>query len=221
MMVDQTTHWAETVPVSGTSIRDSADAFFQGVPDQLTSDRGALFTSDVWASLCLRLGIKHLLTYAYHPQSNGLVESFHRQLKDALQTRLAGVQWAKHWVLLGLRAAPKETATYPQPKRSMDSPSYSLRKVQFSRDHNTGDSGEDSFSDQQFHALSHQASDFAGGINLCNGGSQDSDICVCAQRGIIPSPAPKIQYQGSYLVISHVEKLFPFGCWRPSCNSLH
>jgi hypothetical protein len=33
-----------------------------------------------------------------------------RQLKDALQSRLAGDKWVLHlpWVLLGLRAAPKE-----------------------------------------------------------------------------------------------------------------
>jgi len=38
------------------------------------------------------------------------VERVHLQLKDALRARLAGAQWAQHlpWVLLGLRAAPKE-----------------------------------------------------------------------------------------------------------------
>ena len=39
-----------------------------------------------------------------------MVERTHRQLKDALRARLAGNQWPEHlpWVLLGLRAAPKE-----------------------------------------------------------------------------------------------------------------
>jgi hypothetical protein len=39
-----------------------------------------------------------------------MVERSHRQLKDALRARLAGVNWYQHlpWVLLGLRAAPKE-----------------------------------------------------------------------------------------------------------------
>jgi hypothetical protein len=39
-----------------------------------------------------------------------MVERTHRQLKDALRARLAGSDWPLHlpWVLLGLRAAPKE-----------------------------------------------------------------------------------------------------------------
>ena len=58
--------------------------------------------------LCSRLGIRHIMTTSYHPQANGMVERVHSQLKDSLCAREAG---AEHllWVLLGLRAAPKET----------------------------------------------------------------------------------------------------------------
>jgi hypothetical protein len=57
-----------------------------------------------------KMGIKHVMSTAFHPQSNGLVERAHRRLKDALKSRLAGPQWTEHlpWVLLGLRAAPRE-----------------------------------------------------------------------------------------------------------------
>jgi hypothetical protein len=50
------------------------------------------------------------MTSAYHPQANGLVERFHRQLKASLRSRLCGVDWLKHlpWVMLGLRISPKE-----------------------------------------------------------------------------------------------------------------
>jgi hypothetical protein len=39
-----------------------------------------------------------------------MVERFHRQLKDALRARLVNQDWLSQlpWVLLGLRAAPKE-----------------------------------------------------------------------------------------------------------------
>jgi transposase InsO family protein len=80
------------------------------VPAVITSNRGSQFTSALWDSLCTILGIRHVQTTAYHPQTNGLVERFHRRLKDALQARLASPAWTAHlpWVLLGLRAAPRE-----------------------------------------------------------------------------------------------------------------
>jgi hypothetical protein len=60
--------------------------------------------------LCSRLQIQHITTTAFHPCSNGMVERCHRQLKDALRARSAANDWPDHlpWVLLGLRAAPKE-----------------------------------------------------------------------------------------------------------------
>ena len=53
-------------------------------------------------------------TTAYHLQSNGLVEWFHRHLKSALRARLSGPSWTKDlpWVLLGIRTASKEDLGY-------------------------------------------------------------------------------------------------------------
>jgi transposase InsO family protein len=74
-----------------------------GGPADITSDMGVQFSSGVWAGLCQRLGISHHSTTAYHPQSNGMMERFHRQLKDALRARLQGQDWVSQlpWVLLG------------------------------------------------------------------------------------------------------------------------
>jgi hypothetical protein len=76
----------------------------------LTSDRGPQFTSTVWSELCRILNIRHRQTTAYHPEANGLVERLHRRLKDALKARAAAANWSEevHWVLLGLRAQPRE-----------------------------------------------------------------------------------------------------------------
>ena len=56
------------------------------------------------------LGTKLHHTTAYHPQSNSLVERFHRHLKTALRARLSTPNWLDElpWVLLGIRTAPKE-----------------------------------------------------------------------------------------------------------------
>ena len=81
-----------------------------GVPLRITSDRGAQFTSKLWADLSELLGIQLSVTTAYHPQANGLVERFHRHLKEALKACLTGHDWADQlpWVLLGLRSEPKQ-----------------------------------------------------------------------------------------------------------------
>ena len=115
-IIDRSTRWVEAIPLSSTTATACADALVAGwisrfgVPAVMVTDRGVQFTSAVWAVLCQRLGIKHNTTTAYHPQSNGMIERFHRQLKDSLRARLASTDWPSHlpWVLLGLRAAPKE-----------------------------------------------------------------------------------------------------------------
>ena len=115
-IIDQSTRRVEVLPLSSTTATACADAFVAGwiarfgVPASITIDRGVQFTSAFWAVLCQRLGVQHVTTSAYHPQSNSIVERFHRQLKDSLRARLASVDWPSHlpWVLLGLPSAPKE-----------------------------------------------------------------------------------------------------------------
>jgi hypothetical protein len=110
-MVDRTTRWPEVVPLSSTTTAYCAHALLTGwiqrfgVPSTITSDRGPQFTSAVWAALCSLLSINRSTTTAYHPQSNSIVERFHRRLKDALRARAAGADWMKHLslVLLGVR----------------------------------------------------------------------------------------------------------------------
>jgi hypothetical protein len=115
-MADRSSRWLEAIPLKSMAAEDCVDvlilawvAWF-GVPTIITSDQGSQFTSSLWAGLTKLLGIKHVQTTAYHPQSNGMVERTHRQLKAILRARLAGSIWPEHlpWVLLGLRTAPKE-----------------------------------------------------------------------------------------------------------------
>ncbi len=119
-VVDRTSRWPEAVPLTGTTAAECAAALFSGwiqrfgVPETLTSDRGTQFTSSLWAALCRLLDISHRPTTAYHPQSNGMVERFHRRLKDALRARCAAADWHAHlpWVMLGIRAAWRMDGSY-------------------------------------------------------------------------------------------------------------
>jgi transposase InsO family protein len=92
-IIDRTSRWPEGITFAATTTVDCANVLFQGwvsrfgVPAVITSDSGAKFTSSLWAALCSLLNIQHNQTTAYHPQSNGMVEHFHRGLKDALRAR--------------------------------------------------------------------------------------------------------------------------------------
>ena len=115
-IVDRFTRWPEAVPLSDISATTCARALIGhwiarfGLPTTVTSDRGAQFTSAIWAAIVKLLGISHSRTTAFHPQANGILERFHRTLKSALRARLDGPNWVDElpWVLLGIRTAPKE-----------------------------------------------------------------------------------------------------------------
>jgi transposase InsO family protein len=114
-IIDDSTRWLEAVPVKNMEATMAADALVTGwicrfgVPAAVTSDRGTQFTSAVWETLCMRLGIKHITTTAFHPCSKRTVERAHRQLKDTLLACQAANDWPERlpWVLLGLWVAPK------------------------------------------------------------------------------------------------------------------
>ena len=111
--------WSEAVPLKSTTAEECARVILCswiplfGVPSVITSDHGAHFTSSVWSPLCRFLGIVHSPTTSFHPQSNGIVERFHPQLKVSLCACLAGTDWFHHLplVLLGLRSIPREDSS--------------------------------------------------------------------------------------------------------------
>ncbi len=60
------------------------------VPKSIVTDRGALFTSKFWSSLCYFLGIKKKLSTAFYPQIDGETERQNRTMEACLR---AFVNW--------------------------------------------------------------------------------------------------------------------------------
>ena len=114
--VDRFTRWPEAFPLSHITAEAVAQAFLSGwisrfgVPSTIVTDRGRQFESDLWHTLMSLLGSKRAHTMAYHPQTNGMVERFHRQLKAALKAQPNPHSWmdALPLVLLGIRTSLKE-----------------------------------------------------------------------------------------------------------------
>ena len=114
--VDRYTRWPEAIPLTSITAKAVAQAFLTGwisrfgVPSTIVTDRGRQFESRLWTNLMSLLGSKRARTTAYHPQTNGMVERFHRQLKAALKAQPTPDTWIDTLplVLLGLRTALKE-----------------------------------------------------------------------------------------------------------------
>ena len=88
--VDRFSRWPVAVPLADTTAATVADAFAQGIvanygiPASITTDNGSQFCSALWTQLMQTWGIKSHFTTTYHPESNGLVERFHRRLKESM-----------------------------------------------------------------------------------------------------------------------------------------
>lgn len=113
--VDRFTRWPEAFPIADIEAETVARHFFDGwitrfgVPAKVTTDQGRQFEARLFKKLAETTGFERIRTTAYHPQSNGLVERFHRQLKAALRCH-ASDRWTRTLpiVLLGVRTAWKD-----------------------------------------------------------------------------------------------------------------
>ena len=112
-IIDRFTRWPEAIPLPDALASSCASALIQhwisrfGVPEDITSDRGAQFTSTLWKEVNMLLGTAIHNTTAYHPQANGMVERLHRQLKASLKARMTTADWMMELphVLLGIRTS--------------------------------------------------------------------------------------------------------------------
>lgn len=114
-MIDRFTRWPVAVPLANIEADTVATAFFAhwiaqfGTPLKITTDQGAQFESRLFAALSKMVGATKIRTTPYRPQSNGIIERWHRTVKTALMCN-GPTPWPDLLpsVLLGLRVAYKE-----------------------------------------------------------------------------------------------------------------
>lgn len=113
-MIDRTTRYVEAVPLVSKTAEECASELLShwicrfGMPSIITTDQGKQFESNLFQQLCNSLRITRIRTTGYHPQSNGLIENWHRTLKASLTAH--GKSWLASLplVLLGLRTAVRD-----------------------------------------------------------------------------------------------------------------
>lgn len=92
VVVDRLTKQSIFVPCNTTDDAPQLAKLFlkhvfskHGLPTDIVSDRGVLFTSKFWRSLCSMLDIQQRLSTAYHPQTDGQTERTNQTLEQYLR----------------------------------------------------------------------------------------------------------------------------------------
>ena len=84
------TKWPEARALPDAKAASVVSFFYEDIicrhscPRELLIDQGTHFVNALLDALCAQLGVKHRLSTAYHPQTNGLVERFNRTLCEIL-----------------------------------------------------------------------------------------------------------------------------------------
>lgn len=113
--IDRFSRWPAIIPIEDITAETIAKALIRGwishygVPQKITTDQGRQFESSLFNKMSQLLGCQHFKTTPYHPQSNGIIERFHRTLKASIKCYTNANDWSEILPLLtlGLRTIYK------------------------------------------------------------------------------------------------------------------
>jgi len=121
VLVDYATRYPEAAPLKNIDSETVAEALWNmwsrlGIPDEVYSDCGTQFISDVMGQVHQLLSVKGITTTPYHAQANGLVERFNGTLKKMLQKLCLEQprQWDRYInaLLFAYREVPQESLKF-------------------------------------------------------------------------------------------------------------
>lgn len=90
-VIDRFTRWSTAIPIKDATAATVATALVagwvqhHGTPHRIQSDQGTCFTANLFHELNVMLDTHHIKTTAYHPPANGIIERWHRTLKNAIK----------------------------------------------------------------------------------------------------------------------------------------
>lgn len=113
-----TTRFPEAIPLSSIKAKVVIKELVKfctifGLPRVVQTDQGSNFTSKAFTQALVELGVKHQLSSAYHPESQGALERFHQTLKSMLRSYCIanGKDWAEGlpYLMFAAREAEQES----------------------------------------------------------------------------------------------------------------
>ena len=121
VVCDYSTRYPEAIPMKTVDAESVADELVKmfarvGIPQEILTDQGTNFTSQLLAEIYRLLHVDALRTSPYHPQTDGLVERFNGTLKEMLKKTASadGKDWDKllPYVLFAYREVPQESTGF-------------------------------------------------------------------------------------------------------------
>ena len=113
VICDYATRYPEAIPLRTTDAdrvaKELVNFFIRvGVPEEILTDQGTNFTSQLLQEVYRLLHVKPIRTFPYHPQTDGLVERFNHTLKSML-TNAEGKNWEEllPYLLFAYREVPQ------------------------------------------------------------------------------------------------------------------
>jgi len=92
IVIDRLTKMAHFLPCTKEiDVRQFSELFMReifqlhGLPKDIITDRGSIFTSDLWKETTKQLGIEQRLSTAFHPQTDGQTERTNSTLEQYLR----------------------------------------------------------------------------------------------------------------------------------------
>ena len=121
VICDYATRYPEAIPLRSIDALHVAEELIKvfsrvGVPQEILTDQGSNFTSQLLAELYRLLHIHPIRTSPYHPQTDGLVERFNQTLKSMLRKAVTdeGKDWDKlvPYLLFAYREVPQASTGF-------------------------------------------------------------------------------------------------------------